>query len=69
MDISDVHRGVHSVAKTVNRLTALKVEKLKKPGFYPDGNGLYLQVSPTLSKSWVFRYKLEGRSRKQGLGS
>ena len=64
-----VHRGVHSMAKAINRLTALKAGKLNKPGFYFDGNGLYLQVSPTCSKSWVFRYKVEGRQRKQGLGS
>lgn len=39
------------------------------PGYHPDGAGLYLQVSPTGSKSWVFRYTLNGRSREMGLGS
>ena len=34
-----------------------------------DGGGLYLQVSSGGSKSWLFRFMLEGRSREMGLGS
>ena len=34
-----------------------------------DGNGLYLLVSETGAKSWVFRYSLNGRRRDMGLGS
>lgn len=34
-----------------------------------DGGGLWLQVSPTGTKSWVFRYDLNGRRRSMGLGS
>ncbi|MEK0326383.1 MAG: integrase arm-type DNA-binding domain-containing protein, partial [Nitrosopumilus sp.] len=41
----------------------------QKPGWYPDGQGLYLQVGPTGTKSWVFRYKIGGKERRQGLGS
>jgi len=41
----------------------------KKPGYYLDGNGLYLQVSKTGSRSWIFRYTLNGRTREMGLGS
>jgi len=55
--------------KTVNRLTTLKVQKLKKPGWYADGGGLYLQISPSGSKSWVFRYVLHSREHRHGLGS
>ena len=33
------------MAQTVNQLTATKVHKLKTPGMYPDGAGLYLQVT------------------------
>jgi integrase len=43
---------------------------------YPDGLGLYLQVTPTkdkrsVAKSWIYRYKLKGAktSREMGLGS
>ncbi len=57
------------MARAVERLTALGVARLKKPGYHPDGAGLYLQVSPSGSKSWVFRYKLDGRPREMGLGS
>jgi integrase len=41
----------------------------KKPGYYLDGNGLYLQVSKTGSRSWIFRYTLNGKTREMGLGS
>ena len=33
------------MAQTVNRLTATKVQKIKTPGMYADGAGLYLQVT------------------------
>jgi len=50
-----------------NRLTALAVSK-KGRGLYHDGGGLWLQVGPTGSKSWVFRFMLNGRARGMGLG-
>jgi integrase len=50
-------------------LTALKVSHLKAPGRYSDGGGLYLNVSPTGSKSWLFRYKRDGKGHWMGLGS
>lgn len=43
--------------------------KNKKPGYYLDGKGLYLQVSKTGSRSWIFRYTLHGKTREMGLGS
>ncbi len=52
----------------VNRLTAMQVMKLSKPGYYPDGANLYLQVTPTGAKSWIFRYALAGRAHELGLG-
>jgi hypothetical protein len=45
------------------------VQSLKTRGFYCDGGGLYLQVSKSGSKSWVFRYAIGGRKRDMGLGS
>jgi integrase len=56
------------VARTANRLTALKVEKLKEPGMYADGGGLYLRVTPEGTKNWVYRFMLHGRPRWMGLG-
>jgi integrase len=51
------------------RLTALKVEKEKKAGLYCDGLGLYLQVRAGGAKSWIFRYRTNGKLRDMGLGS
>jgi integrase len=54
-----------------DRLTALKVSRTKKQGMYADGGGLYLQVSAYGTKSWIFRYRMDGRKtpRDMGLGS
>jgi integrase len=35
---------------------------------YADGGGLYLLVGRTASKSWIFRYRQDGRLRDMGLG-
>ena len=51
-----------------NRLSALAVGRLQLPGMYADGGGLYLQVSRTGTKSWIFRFSLNGREREMGLG-
>jgi Arm DNA-binding domain len=56
------------MARTVGKLTALAVSRLKKSGMYPDGGGLYLQITKTGARSWVFRFKLDGRERYMGLG-
>jgi integrase len=52
------------------RLTALKVERIKKPGMHGDGGGLYLQVTTAHAKSWIFRFKPPGKpgTRYMGLG-
>lgn len=42
--------------KTTHRLTAIRVQNLKKPGLHADGAGLYLKVQEGGSKSWVFRF-------------
>jgi len=57
------------MARLVDRLTALKVSRANKPGTFPDGRGLYLQVAGPASKSWVYRYTINGRERFMGLGS
>ncbi|WP_416269006.1 integrase arm-type DNA-binding domain-containing protein [Burkholderia cepacia] len=54
--------------RKIHRLSAIGVERAKTPGYLGDGGGLYLQVSPSLTKSWIFRFKLHGRSREMGLG-
>lgn len=51
------------------KLTARKVEGLKEPGMYGDGEGLYLCVSTGGTKSWILRTAVYGRRRELGLGS
>ena len=57
------------MARTINRLSDRAVQTKKTKGLYPDGGGLYLQVNSATSKSWVFRFKRDGRARDMGLGS
>jgi Arm DNA-binding domain len=56
------------MARQANRLTALKVKSLEKPGRYADGHNLWLQISENGGKSWVLRYMLDGKARHMGLG-
>lgn len=50
-------------------LTARQVQTMKDPGLFADGNGLYLQITETGAKTWVFRFSVKGRRRDMGLGS
>jgi integrase len=58
-----------SKSRARNRLTAVAVRNLDEAGYHHDGGGLYLQVSPTKTKSWVLRYTLNKSVRYMGLGS
>lgn len=40
-----------------------------KPGFHPDGNGLYLKVDPSGAKRWIQRLVVGNRRVDIGLGS
>src|SRR5580704_17756999 len=51
---------------SVGKLTAIQCTKAKTRGMLNDGLGLYLQVGD--GKSWILRYKRNGRSRYLGLG-
>ena len=50
------------------KLLAVEVAKAKGPTVLHDGGGLYLRVSRTGTKSWVFRFQLDGKRRDMGLG-
>ncbi len=50
------------------RLSALQVAKLSKPGLYGDGGGLTLQITPGGAKSWLLRYMVAGKPFGMGLG-
>lgn len=56
------------MARPTNKLTAMRVDKIKDPGMYGDGGGLWLQVGPSGSKAWIFRYTRHGKQRYMGLG-
>lgn len=56
------------VGRTINKLSAVAVNRAGRPGLYGDGAGLWLQVGPTGGKSWLFRFMLRGRAREMGLG-
>jgi Arm DNA-binding domain len=36
---------------------------------YADGAGLYLHVTSSTAKSWIYRYSLRKKARETGLGS
>lgn len=56
------------LARGMGRLSAVAVPKLRDPGLYPDGGGLYLQVTKGGARTWVYRFMLHGRAREMGLG-
>lgn len=53
----------------MKRLSASAVQSATRPGRFSDGDGLYLVVQPTGTKSWVCRVQKAGNRRDIGLGS
>jgi len=58
------------MGRQLNRLSAKTVASKKHPGLYCDGGGLYLQVTPSGTKTWIFRFRspLTQKLRDMGLG-
>jgi integrase len=54
---------------SINKLSDRKVRSLSKRGHYADGGNLYLQVSISGTKSWIFRYKKNNKTFRMGLGA
>ena len=54
--------------RTLNKLTAAAVSKLKTPGRHSDGGGLYLSVDEGGRRRWIFMYTLGGKRFELGLG-
>lgn len=54
--------------KVVGRLTQVRVRSAP-PGCYLDGGGLYLFVSKSLARQWIYRFSWRGRRPEMGLGS
>ena len=49
-------------------LSPVKIRNLNQPGFYSDGDCLYLAVEPSGSKHWILRTTINGKRRDIGLG-
>ena len=60
--------GSQKRIRAANRLSALKVAKVKQPGLYEDGAGLRLVVTDSGSKRWALRVTINGRRVERGLG-
>src|SRR5919112_1882866 len=57
------------MARQLHMLNARTVATLTAPGRHSDGGGLYLSISPSGARSWVFMWKVAGKRREMGLGS
>lgn len=57
------------MSRPIHKLSARGVATASKPGLYSDGGGLYLQVSKSGSKSWIYRFMMNRKVRDMGLGS
>lgn len=60
----DMVRKSRDINPTVKELAAIK-----SSGYHAAGGGLYLSISASGSRSWVFRYVFNKRQREMGLGS
>lgn len=55
---------------TRNRLTATQIKSDSlQPGRHADGDGLYLSVSKSGARSWLFMWTRQGKRTEMGLGS
>lgn len=57
------------MARPEKLLSARTVASLKEPGRHADGGGLYLNVTATGAKSWVYMFKVGNKRTELGLGS
>lgn len=58
------------MVRAQQKLTDVFVKSTKlKAGRHSDGGGLYLNVGPTGSKSWLFMWTIAGKRREMGLGA
>ena len=55
--------------RSLYKLSDVTAKSKKAPGRHSDGGGLYLYVSPSGTKSWVFMWTRGGRRREMGLGA
>lgn len=56
------------MSRSLNRLTVRQVSTLKDTGRHADGGGLYLRITRSGSKSWVYMTTSNGKRTEIGLG-
>ena len=56
------------MARLIQQLTEAKIRTLTA-GLHHDGAGLYLQIKPGGARSWIYRFRLNARTRDMGIGS
>ncbi|ANY79685.1 integrase [Microvirga ossetica] len=57
------------MTRQLHTLSARTVATLTKPGRHSDGGGLYLNITTSGARSWVFMWKAHGKRREMGLGA
>lgn len=57
------------MARSVNKLSARKVDTVTAAGRHSDGGGLYLYVDNAGAKRWLFFFRWQGKRCEMGLGS
>jgi hypothetical protein len=57
------------MGKAVKKRSARAVATIAQPGRHSDGDGLYLNVTRSGARSWLFMWKKDGKRREMGLGS
>jgi integrase len=61
--------GGEDMGKAGKKLSARAVATVARPGRHSDGDGLYLNVTRSGARSWLFMWKKDGKRREMGLGS
>ena len=54
--------------RELNRLTDIQVRTLKEAKRHSDGGGLWLEIRPSGSRSWLFLQTKDGKQKWKGLG-
>jgi hypothetical protein len=49
------------MARAAERLSARTVQTVKEGGLSADGKGLHRRIGPSGAKSWIYRYRNDGR--------
>ncbi len=55
--------------RTLHKLSARRALTETKPGRLSDGGGLYLAISDSGTRKWLFIFRRDGKQREMGLGS